>query len=225
MKITNPVIFIAELIGTFGLVVSATGSIVYDGRQGETLGPIFIAVIHFVGIAIVIYAFGKYSMAHFNPAVTVGFLLAGYVKPKALPIYFGAQIIGAVLGSLFVKYVFGDYSQLGLNYPNYEFSLSVIFGVEIIATVFVMGIILLVVHFKKLNKIPGAAISGIIALDVFYLGPISGASMNPIRSFAPALITGIFDDLWIYWTAPFVAVMIVGLIYRKNFSIYYLKKK
>ena len=208
-------IFIAELLGTFGLVVAATGSIVYDGKVGGILGPVFIAGVHFVGIAIVIYIFGKYSMAHFNPAVTIGFYLAGYVKSKTLPIYFGAQAIGAILGSLFVKFVIGDYAQLGINFPNNSFTLSEIILVEIIATVFVIGIILFVSHFKKLKRTSGIAISGVIALDVFYLGPISGASMNPIRSLAPAVITGIFDDLWLYLIAPFIAVIITGLIYRK----------
>lgn len=211
----NLIVFIAELIGTFGLVVAATGSIVYDGKEGGTLGPIFIAVVHFIGIAIVIYIFRKYSMAHFNPAVTIGFYLAGYLKSKTLPIYFGAQAIGAILGSLFVKYVIGDFAELGINFPNNSFTITEIFVVEIIATVFVMGIILIVSHFQKLKSFAGIAISAVIALDVFYLGSISGASMNPIRSLAPAVITGIFDDLWLYWSAPFFAVVIVGLIYRK----------
>lgn len=211
----NLLIFIAELVGTFGLVVSATGSIVYDGKEGGSLGPVFIASVHFIGIAIVIHAFGKYSMAHFNPAVTIGLLIAGHVKSKTIPIYFTAQAIGAVLGSLFVKLVIGDFAQLGINFPNHTFTVIEIFVVEIIATIFVIGIILIVIHFKKLNKIAGVAISGVIALDVFFLGPISGASMNPIRSLAPAITTGIFDDLWLYWTAPFVAVIIIGLIYRK----------
>lgn len=215
---SNFIIFFAELVGTFGLLVAATGSIVYDSSLGNTLGPIFVAFIHFVGLAIVVYAFGKYSMAHFNPAVTIGFFLSGYITAKKIPIYFSAQAIGAVLGTLFVKYVIGDFADLGLNFPNYSYPISLFYGIEIIATVFLMGVILIVVHIKGLNKFSGLAVGGIIALDVYFLGPISGASMNPIRSLSPAILAGIPDDLWLYWSAPFIGVAIVGFVYYKKFS-------
>ncbi|MFB5631217.1 MAG: MIP/aquaporin family protein [Nitrosopumilaceae archaeon] len=218
MKYSNPIIFISEILGTFGLLIAATGSIVVDAKVGYSFGPIFIAVIHFIGLAIVVYAFGKYSMAHFNPAVTIGYFISGYIGVKKLPVYFIAQAIGAFLGTFFVKYVIGDYSNLGLNSPNYSYSIPLFFGVEIIATVFLMGVILIVVHFKKLNKLTGIAIGGIIALDVYFLGPISGASMNPIRSLTPAIVSGIPDDLWLYLTAPFIGAIFVGVIYHRKFS-------
>jgi len=218
MKYQNLIIFVSELLGTFGLLVAATGSIVYDSSLGNTLGPIFVAAIHFLGLAIVVYAFGKYSMAHFNPAVTIGYFISGYIKAKALPVYFVAQTIGAFLGTLFVKYVIGSYAELGLNFPNYSYSIPLFYGVEIIATILLMGVILTVVHVKGLNKLTGLAVGGIIALDVYFLGPISGASMNPIRSLAPAIVSGMPDDLWLYMTAPFIGSVIVGVIYYKKFS-------
>lgn len=218
MNNSNLVIFVSELLGTFGLLVAATGSIVYDASLGYSLGPIFVAVIHFIGLAIVVYAFGKYSMAHFNPAITIGYFISGYIKTRALPVYFVAQAIGAFLGTFFVKYIIGDHADLGLNYPNYSYSIPFFYGVEIIATIFLMTVILIVVHVKRLNKLTGVAIGGIIALDVYFLGPISGASMNPIRSLTPAIISGMPDDLWLYLTAPFIGAMIVGMIYYKKFS-------
>jgi len=218
MHNSNLIIFFAELVGTFGLLIAATGSIVYDASLGMTLGPIFVAVIHFVGLTIVVYAFGKYSMAHFNPAVTIGFFISGYTKAKTIPVYFGGQIIGAFLGTFFVKYVIRDFANLGLNFPNYSYPVSLFYGVEIIATIMLMGVILTVVHIKGLNKFASLAIGAIIALDVYFLGPISGASMNPIRSLSPAIVTGIPEDLWLYWSAPFIGVAIVGIIYHKKFS-------
>jgi len=218
MKYSNLIIFVSELLGTFGLLVAATGSIVYDASVGHSLGPIFVAAIHFLGLAIVVYAFGKYSMAHFNPAVTIGYFISGYIKVKALPVYFVAQAIGAFLGTFFVKYVIGSHAELGLNFPNYSYSIQLFYGVEIIATIFLMCVILAVVHVKGLNKFSGLAIGGIIALDVYFLGPISGASMNPIRSITPAIVSGIPDDLWLYLTAPFIGAAIVGVIYYKKFS-------
>ncbi|MBM3895169.1 MAG: aquaporin [Thaumarchaeota archaeon] len=211
----NTQIFLAEIIGTFGLVLAATGSIVYDTKMENTLGAVFIAAIHFVGLAIVVYLFGKYSMAHFNPAVTIGYFLAGYLKRKQIIIYFVAQIIGAFLGSIFVKYVIGDYANLGLNFPNYAYNATFFYGVEITATIFLMAVILTVVHIKRLNRLAGVAIGGIVALDVFFLGPISGASMNPFRSLAPAILSNMPNDLWLYLTAPFIGAAIIGLVYKK----------
>ncbi len=215
MKYSNITIFVAELLGTFGLLVAATGSIVYDGKVGGTLGIIFISGMHFVGLSIVVYAFGKYSMAHFNPAVTIGFFLAGHTKAKCLPIYFSAQAIGAFLGTIFVKYVIGDFANLGTNFPNYSYPVSFFYGIEIIATILLMTVILVVVHHKRLNKFSGVAIGGIIALDVYFFGPISGGSMNPIRSLSPALVSGVTNDLWIYLTTPFIGAIIVALLYSK----------
>jgi len=215
MKYSNITIFVAELLGTFGLLVAATGSIVYDGKVGGTLGIIFISGMHFVGLAIVVYAFGKYSMAHFNPAVTIGFFLAGHTKANLLPIYFSAQAIGAFLGTIFVKYLIGDFANLGTNFPNYSYPVSFFYGIEIIATILLMTVILVVFHHKELNKFSGVAIGGIIALDVYFFGPISGGSMNPIRSLSPALVSGVTNDLWIYLTTPFIGAIIVALLYRK----------
>lgn len=211
----NLQIFLAELIGTFGLLVAATGSIVFDAKMQETLGPLFIAIIHFVGITIVVYLFGKFSMAHFNPAVTIGYLITGYTKKNQLLVYFSAQITGAFFGSIFVKYTIGDYAELGTNFPNYQYDVAFFYSVEIMATIFLMAVILTVVHIKKLNRLAGIAIGGIVALDVFFLGPISGASMNPFRSVAPALLSNIQNDLWLYLTAPFIGTAIVGLVYKK----------
>lgn len=216
MHKSNFIIFLAEIAGTFGLVVAATGSIVYDGFLGNSLGLVFIAVVHFVGIAIMIFLFGRYSMAHLNPAVTVAFLVAGYTKAKQVPVYFAAQAIGAILGTIFVKFVLGDFENLGLNYPNYEFSIPVIVGVEVLASFLLMGSILLAINIKRLSAVfVSMIIAGVVALDVFFFGWISGASMNPIRSLSPALVTGIVDDLWLYWTAPFVGSVIVALIFNK----------
>jgi len=214
MHSSNKIIFIAELIGTFGLVVAATGSMVYDASLGGIYGHYFVVAIHFIGLSIVVYAFGKYSMAHFNPAVTVAFFITRHVRGEQLPIYFIAQAVGAFLGSIFVLFVIGDYAKLGTNAPDLTHDLSVIFGYEVIASIFLMGTIYIVVHFKRLATLTGIAIGGIIAIDVLLFGEISGASMNPIRSLAPAIISGTPSDLWLYWTTPFIGTIIVAAIYK-----------
>ena len=214
MHSSNKIIFLAELIGTFGLVVAATGSMVYDVSVGGIYGHHFIVAMHFIGLSIVVYAFGKYSMAHFNPAVTVGFFITKHVKGRQLPYYFTAQAVGAFLGSIFVLVVLGAYANLGTNYPNPASTVEANISYEILTTVFLMGVIYIVVHFKKLGKLTGVAIGGIIALDILFFGLVSGASMNPIRALAPAVVSGVTHDLWLYLTTPFIGTIIVAFIYK-----------
>ena len=151
---------------------------------------------------------------HFNPAVTVGFFITKHVKGRQLPYYFVAQAVGAFLGSVFVLLVMGDYANLGTNYPNPTSTVEANIIYEIITSIFLMGVIYIVVHFKKLGKLTGVAIGGIIALDILFFGLISGASMNPIRSLAPAVISGVTGDLWLYLTTPFIGTIIVAAIYK-----------
>ncbi|RPJ25490.1 MAG: hypothetical protein EHM25_09285 [Nitrosopumilales archaeon] len=209
--------FFAELVGTFIVVASATGSIVFDAKLGGILGIPFIAFAPFVGVAICVYLFGKVSMAHFNPAVTIGYLITGHLRKNLLAWYFGAELIGALLASVFVKYVIGTEANLGANAPNYDFSLSIIFGIEALASAFLMAVIYAVVLTKGLKGFSGIAIGGIVGLDIFFFGLISGASMNPARSLAPALLSGHLGDLWLYWTATFVGTSLVALFVRRKF--------
>ena len=210
--------FFAELIGTFIVVVFATGSVVLDAKYVGTFGLWFVALAPAIAVALMVYAFGKVSMAHFNPAVTIGYLVTKHMPKNLLPVYFAAEIIGAFLASIFVKYMIGTEANLGANAPDYHFSLPLIFCVEILTTALLMAVILAVVHTKGLRGFSGIAIGGIIGLDIFFLSFISGASMNPARSLAPALVSGYLNDLWLYWTATFVGSGIVGFIYRKKFA-------
>ena len=209
--------FAAELIGTFVVVVCATGSVVLDAKFGGSIGLWFVALTPAVAISLMVYAFGKVSMAHFNPAVTIGYLITRHMPKNLSLLYITAEIVGALLASLFVKYLIGTEANLGVNVPNYQFPILVIIFVEILATAFLMATILVVVHTKGLKGFSGVAIGGAVGLDIFFLSFISGASMNPARSLAPALFSGVLDGLWLYWSATFIGSSIVGLIYRMKF--------
>ena len=210
--------FFAEIIGTFIVVVFATGSVVLDAQLGGILGIPFIAIAPFVGVAIGVYLFGKISMAHFNPAVTIGYLITKHLRRELLFYYLSAEIIGALLASLFVKYVIGTEANLGANAPNYNFSLPLIFSVEVLASALLMAVILAVVYTKGLRGFSGIAIGGIVGLDIFIFAFISGASMNPARSLAPALLSGYLGDLWLYLTATFIGTSVVAILARKKFQ-------
>jgi aquaporin Z len=208
--------FVAEVIGTFIVVVLASGSVVIDAKTNGFLGIPFIAFAPFVGVAIGIYLFGKISMAHFNPAVTVGFLITKHITKIQLLYYLTAEIIGALLASLFVKYAIGSEAYLGANTPNYTFPLPLIFSLEILASGLLMAVILVVVYTKGLKGFSGIVIGGIVGLDIFFLAFISGASMNPARSLAPAVLSGVMTNLWLYWTATFIGTSAVALLLRKK---------
>ena len=213
---TNQKKFVAEIIGTFIVVVLATGSVVIDARFNGILGLPFVAFAPFVGVAIGVYLFGKISMAHFNPAVSVGFLITKHITKKLLGLYLLAEIMGAFLASFFVSMVIGNDANLGANAPNYSYPLPLIFGIEVLASALLMAIILTVVYTKGLKGFSGIVIGGIVGLDILFLAFISGASMNPARSLAPAMLSGVWTDLWLYWTATFVGTSTIALIYRKK---------
>ena len=160
--------FIVEVIGTFIVVVFATGSVVIDAKLNGVLGIPFIAFAPFVGIAIGVYLFGKISMAHFNPAVSVAFLITKHITKVQLLYYISAEILGALLASLFVKYIIGNDANLGANAPDYAFPLPLIIGVEILASAMLMGVILGVVYTKCLKGLSGIVIGGIVGLDIFF---------------------------------------------------------
>ncbi|MGA9844690.1 MAG: aquaporin [Nitrososphaeraceae archaeon] len=213
----NQRIFLAEVIGTFIVVVLATGSVVIDAKLNGRLGIPFIAFAPFIGVAVGVYLFGKISMAHFNPAVTVGFLITKHITKVQLFYYFSAEIVGALLGSLFVKYVIGKEANLGANAPNYAYPIPTIIGVEVAASAMLMTVIFVVVYTKGLRGFSGIAIGGMVGLDIFFLAFISGASMNPARSLAPALVSGVLNNLWLYWSATFIGTSAVALMFRSMF--------
>ena len=218
MTYSNLQIFAVELIGTFILVVFATGSIVYDAElfNGE-LGIPFAALAPFIALLIGVYSFGKISLAHFNPAVTIGYYITGHITKLQVVYYFTAEIIGAFLGSMFILVFIGDAANIGANAPNYDYSIFLIFSVEIIASAMLMGVIFYVVYTKGLRGFSGVAIGGIVGLDILFLAFISGASMNPARALAPALMSGTLSDLWLYWSAPFIGTIIAAFAFRGKF--------
>jgi glycerol uptake facilitator-like aquaporin len=209
--------FIVEVIGTFIVVVLATGAVVIDAKFNGILGMPFIAFLPFIGVTAGVYLFGKVSMAHFNPAVTLGFLITKHITKLQLVYYFTAEILGALLGSLFVMSIIGNEANLGANSPNYAFPLPMIYGIEVLASALLMAVIAVVVYTKGMRGFGGIAIGGIVGLDIFFLAFISGASMNPARSLAPALVSGVFSNLWLYWSATFIGTSIVALAIRKKF--------
>jgi aquaporin NIP len=192
---------LAEFIGTFALVFAGTGALVIDSLTGSQITHLGIALTFGLVVMSMIYAVGDVSGAHLNPAVTLGFFLARRLPLQTAWKYVAGQIAGAVAASLLLHGLFPTHLDLGATHPTGPAMQS--FWLEILLTAILMFVILRVsTGPKERGLMAGIAIGGVIAFEALFAGPISGASMNPARSLAPALVTMRFEDLWIYLLAP-----------------------
>jgi aquaporin NIP len=196
--------YIAEFIGTFALVFAGTGAIIINDISNGAVTHLGIGLVFGLIVMTMIYALGEISGAHFNPAVSFGFWIAKRLGLKDLLLFAGSQVLGALTASMALKIIFPQHPTLGTTLPHI-ISTGGDFILEAILTFFLMFIIINVAQgSKEKGLMAGVAIGGMIALEAIFAGPITGASMNPARSFAPAIISGHLDFLWIYLTAPFL---------------------
>jgi aquaporin Z len=192
---------LAESLGTFGLVFAGTGAIVINDATGGGVTHVGVALTFGLIVLAMIYTFGDISGAHLNPAVTVGFWAARRMPGREVLPYIISQVSGAILASGLLRILFPENKLLGATLPAGSEMQS--FVLESVLTFFLMLTILNVSTGAKEKGITaGIAVGSIIGLEALFAGPISGASMNPARSLAPALISGHLEHLWIYLTAP-----------------------
>jgi aquaporin NIP len=191
----------AEMIGTFALVFAGTGAIVINEISGGAVSHVGIALTFGLIVLAMIYTVGDISGAHLNPAVTIGFWAARRLPSREVGPYLGSQLTGALLASGLLRSLFPENKLLGATLPAGSEWQS--FVLEIVLTFFLMLTILNVSTGAKEKGITaGVAIGAVIALEAMFAGPICGASMNPARSFAPAVLSGHLEHLWIYLVAP-----------------------
>ena len=199
--------FISEIIGTFALVFCGTGAMVINDFTGGTVTHVGVAITFGLIVMGMIYAFGDISGAHMNPAVTIGFAYAKKFPWKEVPAYVLAQLIGAFLASGILLYLFPESQTLGATLPG--LSVLKVFIFEIILSFFLMVVIINVsTGSKEIGVVAGIAIGSIVLLEAMFAGPITGASMNPARSIAPAVVSGNIADLWIYIFAPIIGCVL-----------------
>ncbi len=192
---------ISELLGTFALVFCGTGAIVIDQQTGGGVTHIGVAITFGLIVMAMIYALGEVSGAHLNPAVSIAFTLARRLPVKVLGYYITSQVAGAFLASLTLKFLFPTNQLLGTTLPAGSAGQS--FVLEFILTYFFMLVIINVsTGPKEQGLFAGIAIGSVIGLEAMFAGPICGASMNPARSLAPAIVSGHHENLWLYLLAP-----------------------
>ena len=205
-KTTVPAI-LAEFIGTYALVFFGCGAIILS--ELENLSSAVIPIIFGLTITVFVYLLGRFSGAHFNPAVTIGFLLNKEISIKDSVFYIGIQILGGMLASQTHVALFGRMHSFGVTTLSVDASQG--FFMEALCTGLLMFVILLVT--RKENNIYGIAIGGTVFISALLIGDYTGASLNPARSLGPALISGDTKDILFYIIAPIMGSMVSTKLY------------
>lgn len=209
--------YVAEALGTFLLVFCGTGAVVINQQAQGAVTHVGIAITFGVVVMAIIYAFGKVSGAHINPAVSIAFAMTPLFPKKDLIPYIIAQVIGALLASGVLKWLFPEATTLGETLP--AGSEMQTFVLEIILTYFLMLVIFMVSqNTPEVSQYTAIAVGGVVLLEAMFAGPISGASMNPARSIGPAVVKGNLKSLWVYLAAPVIGAVLA------TFSWWYFKE-
>lgn len=215
---------LAELVGTYMLVFCGTGAIVINEVSGGAVTHAGIAITFGLIVLGMIYSIGEISGAHINPAVTIAFWIAKRFPGREVTPYIISQLAGALLASFTLKILFPENISLGSTNPSGSEMQS--FILEIILTFILMFVIINVATgSKEQGTMAGIAIGSIVLLEAMFAGPISGASMNPARSLAPALVSGNLTHLWIYILAPIIGAIFAVCVWKviKKFNWMYLR--
>lgn len=204
--------YLSEFIGTFSMLFFGTGAMIVENIQ-PTIGVFGIAAAWGIVVMAMIYAFGETSGAHINPAVTIGFALTGKFNKKLVLPYIISQILGAITASFTLKLLFPNQLLYGNTLPLNSWLQS--FVLELIMTFILMLVILKVATgSKETGTMAAVAIGGVVLIEALVFGPITGASMNPARSIAPALASGNFTGLWLYIVAPILGAVLAVFIFK-----------
>ncbi len=199
--------YIAEAIGTFCLVFAGTGAIVVNDVSGGAITHVGIAITFGLVVMAMIHAIGDVSGCHINPAVTIAFWAARRFEAKCVLPFIAWQFAGALLASVLLRVMFPDHATLGATVPTGPWMQS--FILEGVLTFMLMFVILNVSTGAKEKGITAAiAIGGVVGFEAMFAGPICGASMNPMRSIAPAIVSGQLQHLWLYIAAPTIGALL-----------------
>jgi aquaporin Z len=200
--------YIAETIGTFALIFCGCGAMTINEITNGSISHVGVAMTWGLIVMAMIYAFGDISGAHFNPAVTIGFAFAKKFPWQKVASYITAQAVGAIFAVFLLWFLFPESQSLGETLPAEGFPAYKAAILEFLLTFFLMVVIINVsTGSKEIGTMAAIAVGGLILLEALFAGPMTKASMNPIRSIAPALFTGNFQHLWVYIAAPILGAI------------------
>ena len=204
---------VAEFVGTFLLVFAGPGAVVINEVSDGRVGSLGIGLSFGLAVMAAIYSVGHVSGAHINPAVTVAFALTRHFPWRLVPAYVISQLLGACAASGVLLALFGNVAHLGATVPSGSPLQAAL--LEMLLTLFLMFVISAVAtDVRAVGQAAAIAIGGYVALAATFAGPIAGASMNPARSFGPALLSGTWTGQWAYWAGPLAGATLGALLYR-----------
>jgi len=204
----------AEAIATFALVFAGCGAIVVNSQRDDALGTVGIAAVFGLVILAMIYATGHLSGAHINPAVTLAFTATRHFPLRDAAAYIPAQLAGATLGALVLRLTWdGTPADLGATVPTVDASSALVY--ELVMTAFLMFVIVAVAtDTRAVGAAAAIAVGATVGLDALFGGPVTGASMNPARSFGPALVADQWHEFWIYILGPLAGALVGAITYQ-----------
>ncbi len=206
--------YLAEFVGTFGLVFAGCGAIVINALSDGRVTHVGIGLTFGLVVAAMIFATGHLSGAHLNPAVSLAFVVTRHFPFRDLLPYWAAQLAGASAASLVLRVLFGPVASLGATLPSGPAWQSLV--LEAILTFFLMFVIMaMATDTRAVGQSAALAIGATVGLEALFAGPVSGASMNPARSFGPALVSGAFAHHWVYWIGPGAGAILGAICYQR----------
>lgn len=206
--------YLAEAIGTFGLVFAGAGSIAVDAASGGAVSAVGIGMSFGLIVMAMIFALGHVSGAHINPAVTIAFRVIGRISTARALGYIAAQVIGAVLAGFAIVAIVGDAGDAGASAPRIG-GVDAAFWSEVILTFFLVLVVFAVAtDARAQGAFAAVAVGGYVGLAATGWGPVANASMNPARSFGPAVTANVWDAHWVYWAAPVAGALLAALVYE-----------
>jgi len=212
--------FVSEFVGTFALVFVGGASIMAAAQMSDSHALLAIALAHGLVLSVFVSALMRIS-GHFNPAVTIGFIAARRIDPMMAGVYIVAQLLAAIIASYVLKLSFASDIFLATRGGGQSIALSTTgpqaWILEAVATFFLVFVVFGTAVDPKAPRVGGFAIGLTVALGILAIGPSTGGSMNPARSFGPALVTGIYEGQLIYWTAPIVGGIVAAVLYDTLF--------
>jgi aquaporin Z len=210
--------FIAEFVGTFALVFVGSGAIIIAQHTNNSAGLLQVALAHGVILAVMVSAFMNVSGAHFNPAVTTGLLVARRITPTVAGVHIVAQLIAAIVAAWALKMTMPTAAFTAVQGGGQSIALEITATqaiiLEAIATFFLMAVIYGTAVNSAAPKIGGLAIGLTIAAEIIVLGPLTGASMNPARSFGPAIVSGVLAGQVVYWVGPIIGAIAAAMLWE-----------
>lgn len=206
--------YLAEALGTFALVFAGPGAAAVDVASGGSVGGVGIGLSFGLIVMAMIFALGHISGCHINPAVTIMFAVLRRVEPRRAAGYIAAQLLGAVLAGLAIIAIVGDEGQAGATLPRINGADAALWS-EVILTFFLVLVILgVATDDRAQGPFAAIAIGGYVAFAATGWGPVANASLNPARTFGPALAANVWDSHWVYWGGPIAGAVVAALVYE-----------